>query len=189
MKKLLRLDAIKLIATLLLFLSFVLILRYYPFIYKIGDTGPAGGIVFFITSNGFNGLEAAPEDLNSVSWGCFNTVITGADGVTIGTGEQNTLQILKSCGHNVTAAYLADLYELNGYKDWFLPSKDELNLMYLNIGKGSVTLKNVGGFDDAYYWSSSEIGKDIASIQYFGNNIQIGGFKNIQLRMRVIRAF
>ncbi len=189
MNKLRRLGAIKLTVVLLLSLSVLLTIRYYSMIYAIGDTGPAGGIVFYITSDGFHGLEATPEVQLSAPWGCLGTDINGADGAVVGTGAQNTSKILNGCAEAGIAARVAGAYVLNGYEDWFLPSKDELNLMYLNIGKGSTTLGNVGGFADVYYWSSSEISSDIASIQYFGNLIQIGGFKNLKLSMRAVRAF
>ena len=38
--------------------------------YEIGDTGPAGGIVFYVTDGGLHGLEAAPEDQDRGEWGC-----------------------------------------------------------------------------------------------------------------------
>ena len=46
----------------------------------------------------------------------------------------------------------AVLFELNTYKDWFLPSKDELNLVYENL-----YLKSLGSFSDSKYWTSSQI--------------------------------
>jgi hypothetical protein len=46
------------------------------------------------------------------------------------------------------AAGLARAYSGGGYNDWYLPSKDELNKLYLN----QVT---IGGFADATYWSST----------------------------------
>ena len=94
-------------------------------------------------------------------WGCYEIEITGADGTAIGTGAQNTLDILAWCSEDGIAAKLSADYKVteNGvtYDDWFLPSKDELNKLYLNRDA-------VGGFEqhsgtaavDGYYWSSSE---------------------------------
>ena len=83
-------------------------------------------------------------------------MISGSDGTEIGTGNQNTADILAGCSETNIAAYLCDTLTLGGYNDWFLPSKDELNKLYQNIGRGNALgLGNVGGFAD-FYWSSSE---------------------------------
>ena len=75
--------------------------------YEIGDTGPAGGIVFYVTGGGLHGLEAAPADLSQTVWGCADTVIAGADGTGIGTGAQNTVDILAGCSTRPIAASVA----------------------------------------------------------------------------------
>jgi hypothetical protein len=83
--------------------------------YAIGHTGPAGGIVFYVTDRGTHGLEAAPADLSDGSeWGCSGggTPIAGADGTAVGTGAQNTADILAGCSQPGTAAALADSYRL-----------------------------------------------------------------------------
>ena len=96
--------------------------------YAIGDKGPAGGIVFYITDGGLHGFEASPTLLPFAAFGCQgNTPFTTR---TLGWGAQNTKTLLEfdytSCGLATTAAKLADEYQLNGYDDWFLPSLDEL---------------------------------------------------------------
>lgn len=149
--------------------------------YVIGDTGPAGGIVFYSVDLGHHGLEAAPEDQvipnnPGAEWGCYITELTGADGTAIGTGAQNTVGILAGCSTDCIAARLADAYTLNGFNDWFLPSSEELFEMYLNRDV-------VGGSASGDYWSSSEyaslfaiylstnygfMGYDHKSVAYFG---------------------
>lgn len=152
-------------------------------IYAIGDVGPAEGIVFYVTAGGRHGLEAAPADLaKSVSWGCVSTAITGADGTAIGTGGQNTADIVAGCSEIGIAAALADAYTLNGFDDWFLPSKDELNELYL---KRVV----VGGFDDIQYWSSSEDGVFNAWFQHFAFGNQTKALKSNPIGVRAVRAF
>lgn len=98
--------------------------------YAIGDTGPAGGIVFYVTAVGYHGLEAALSSQGGALWGCYRIEITGADGIAVGTGTQNTVDILAECLEPNIAAELADNYVLNGYTDWFLPSIDALIELY-----------------------------------------------------------
>jgi hypothetical protein len=168
---------------------------FYPAIipvttYAIGDTGPAGGWVFHITDGGLHGLEAAPVDQSAGAlWGCFGTLITGADGSLVGTGAQNTGDIVTWCMDAGIAARIANNYSSNGFNDWFLPSFDELNLMYLNIGQGSAPPVNIGGFAPSSYWSSSEFNGDIAVYQAFTSGFQGGSEKNFPRGVRAIRAF
>ena len=119
-----------------------------------------GGIVFYLDETGEHGLVAAIEDLpGTYQWGCYQERVNGADRTAIGTGYQNTMDIVnQGCtteNGNVTAAQAALAYESNGYDDWFIPSKDELVEMYNTIGNGS-SEGNIGGFDIGAYWSSSE---------------------------------
>ena len=78
-------------------------------------------------------MEAAPEDQGVVQWGCLGTPIPGADGIAVDTGAPNTVDILLGCTTTGIAADLADDYMLDGFDDWFLPSKDELILMWENL--------------------------------------------------------
>lgn len=118
-------------------------------VFAIGDTGPAGGKVFYLSdANGLHGLEAATVDQsNGIQWGCWNDAVGGTS-TAVGTGKANTAAINAICGTG-TAAQVAASYSLNGYSDWYLPSKDELDLLL----KKQVV---VGGFADRMYWSSSE---------------------------------
>lgn len=162
--------------------------------YAIGDIGPAGGRVFYVTDDGLLGLEAAPVDqadplVSGAEWGCVNFLIVGADGERIGRGARNTGDILGGCATTGIAADLADAYVLNGYTDWYLPSKDELNLMYSNIGPGNTTTGNVGGFASSFYWSSSEISDVLARVEFFGNGFQGDDLKSSTHGVRAVRAF
>lgn len=150
--------------------------------YQIGDTGPAGGIVFHTTVCG--GLEAAPIDQSNAAWGCSGTEITRADGTSVGTGAQNTADILAGCTESPIAAEVAANYSLYGFNDWFLPSKDELNLMYTNLHQAGL-----GGFANGDYWSSSEFSSNGARGKDFGNGNQFGGSKNHSWSVRAVRAF
>jgi hypothetical protein len=120
-----------------------------------------GGIIFYMNPSGDgSGLVAASSNQSgAVSWGCHGSPISGADGTDIGTGNQNTLDIEAGCTNTGTAADMCANLSLNGFDDWFLPSKDELNEMYLKIGPGAT---NVGNFSPTYYWSSSEVDNNLA---------------------------
>jgi hypothetical protein len=172
---------------------------WVPSYYKIGGRGPAGGFVFYVTDGGLHGLEAAPVDQTSSAWGCDGEDVSGAAYTDIGTGAQNTEAIV-SFGCTVgspDAALAATGYELNGYDDWFLPSKDELNMMYheladtdnneTNSGVGDDG--NPGGFASNYYWSSSQFGSSGAWVQRFGWGLQYDYDKDDAYRVRAVRAF
>jgi len=165
-----------------------------PGTYAIGDRGPAGGFVFYVTADGLHGLEAAPADQPSfVEWGCFGTAIPGADGTVIGTGASNTDDIndpVHGCTTAGIAAAVAAAYiSPSGYFDWYLPSKDELDLMYDDIGPGNATDPNVGGFGSFFYWSSSEFNVNDAWSQAFFNGSQGANLKGSTVRVRSVRAF
>ena len=149
-----------------------------------------GGIIFWLDGNG-GGLIAAPSDQSSgAQWGCYGTLISGADGTAIGTGNQNTIDIEAGCTTTGIAADICANLTLGGYSDWFLPSKDELNKMYLNIGQGNALgLGNVGGFANYYYWSSTEDNADLAKNQSFTNGYQHFNYKNNSFNVRAVRAF
>jgi len=158
-------------------------------VYTIGETGPAGGLIFYdkgYVSDGWRYLEAAPSDQSTgIQWYNGSNVDTGAIGSAIGTGQANTTAIAAKQGAGSYAAQLCNDLTVGGYSDWFLPSKDELNQMYLNLKK-----QGVGGFASDYYWNSLEYTTDSAWDQYFGNGQQYyGNPKSIADRVRAARAF
>jgi len=117
----------------------------------VGETGPSGGIVFYdkgSNQNGWRFLEAAPADNAISKWGCGGNVPGTL--TSIGSGNANTNAILLYCIYPTAARLCAD-YVLNGYDDWFMPSKDELNQMYLNLYK-----KKIGTWEYYEYMSSSQ---------------------------------
>jgi len=164
----------------------------YPFNYiftncnAIGETGPAGGVIFYDkgdVSDGWRYLEAALSDQSiSAFWGCEGTLI-GADGTAVGTGKQNTLNIDAGCLTEGIAADICANLNLGGYDDWFLPSRYELYELYLNR-------LVIGGFTGIYYWSSSESDADYACCQNFttGANNWVD-YKDAGHYVRAVRAF
>ncbi len=206
--------------------------------YAVGDTGPAGGIVFYDKgsySDDWRYLEAAPADLGLIGstpsvdssatgysegefvFGYYRTSATGTNwyvngsttydssnctGTDIGTGASNTTLLVSKMGSpayssnsgtGTTANYaarLCDILEYTNesvtYDDWFLPSKEELNLMYENLHENSL-----GGFDSNYYYCSSSEGSNAeeAWLQYFSNGSQDDFARLNPVRVRPLRAF
>jgi hypothetical protein len=153
--------------------------------YAIGDDGPAGGIVFYITDGGLHGLEAARKDRSlGAPWCTAATYISGT-GTIIGTGAFNTALISARCSEAGSAPTLADAYALNGYNDWFLPSLAELKELY---GQRGV----VGGFVSTYYWSSSQDGSLAWYVPFNAgryNGAQLSYLKDWSIGVRAVRAF
>ena len=142
-----------------------------------------GGIIFWLDSTGQHGLIAATSNQSTgAAWGCYGTVIYGADGTAVGTGNQNTIDIENGCATSGTAADICANISLNGYTDWFLPSKDELNLLYLQKTV-------VGGFASAYYWSSTEYDASFAVGIAFNSGGTYTNLKGNASYVRAVRAF
>ena len=142
-----------------------------------------GGIIAYLDATGKHGLIAAPEDQSpGIRWYNGTYIATGATGTTIGTGKDNTATIIEKQGPGNYAAQICRNLTLNGYSDWFLPSKDELNELYKNK-------ELIGGFADEWYWSSSEVSNGIVWLQSFINGAQSNVYKNVTHRVRAVRAF
>jgi hypothetical protein len=106
--------------------------------------------------------------------------------VVLGSGKQNTKAIAAALenGGEIGAAMLCVDIEIGGYKDWFLPSKAELNLMYRNLA-----LKNLGSFKGELYWSSSQANNYEAWRQDFEDGEQSSNYKDYSRSVRAIRQF
>lgn len=139
---------------------------------KIGDIGPGGGYVFYISNTPINAvvgvsdggiyLESAPRnwngDANSEAGSSFASVLTSVPGTSsaIGTGAENSRLLRNALGDSATAATKALNKTLNGVSDWFVPSYDELTTMITvlsPLGLGSFT-------SYANLWSSTQNSSD-----------------------------
>lgn len=139
-------------------------------VYEIGKTGPAGGIVFYDKGNyskGWRYIEAAPTDLETYEWGCLGSLIPNCGKSEIGYGFFNSVAIANyhdnlktyyenpgicnAANNGTVAAKKAIHFRNNNFKNWFLPSNDELYLMYTNLHQ-----KAIGDFSNAIYWSSTQ---------------------------------
>ncbi|MBU1720846.1 MAG: hypothetical protein KKA07_17400, partial [Bacteroidetes bacterium] len=145
----------------------------------------AGGLIFYLDQiNGSGMVAAAADQAFAAKWGCYGVQIDGAGNAGIGSGQQNTLDIISGCGTVGIAAYLADTLGLEGFTDWFLPSKDELNLMYLNL-----QANGLGNFGGGSYWSSTEIDDNLAWLQAFNTGNEMSANKDYDDMVRSARSF
>ena len=105
----------------------------------------------------------------------------------VGAGPSNTAAIVTAIARDVEfSAHVAAELELNGFDDWFLPSQDELNLLYEHLMDRDVPL---GGLLSARYWSSTQHTQSIARLQNFADGASELGSKPSTHRVRPIRRF
>jgi hypothetical protein len=146
--------------------------------------------VFYVYDNGQHGLIAETADQSTeMRWyaGTQSFTMARADGV--GAGKTNTGIIIASQGNGDGETYAARICNeysvtVDGvtYGDWYLPSKFELNLLYMQ--------KNVvGGFASVYYWSSTEVSNSLAWSHNFVSGVQFDYGKYHATSVRAIRAF
>jgi len=173
--------------------------------YELGDVGPGGGKIFYRSEAGFTikgataaanetgyYLEASPSDLTTSKgvlpdWGSNGSIGTGT---AIGDGKQNT-QLIVTTNNTEVAAKVCKNYTNNGFNDWFLPSKEELNQLFSNRNAAGVTLEHSSS--GRYYWSSSANSSDQLAWAYYTNaqsNITDAGRNRANTAyVRAIRAF
>lgn len=158
---------------------------------SIGDFHE-GGVIFYLDSTGAHGLVSAVTDQGfDIQWGCPTLINFGAKGLAIGTGAQNTLDIVSACNEPNIAALLCDQLELNGYEDWYLPSKDELDSLYQHREIVSETAIAHEGevLKGGEYWSSSHYLDNTVWVQHFNAGNQSGYTKDSEHYVRAIRSF
>jgi hypothetical protein len=162
---------------------------------SVGDEHLGGKIAYILQQGdpGFvagevHGIIAAPADLPDLyQWYNGTLSVTGATVTTIGSGNANTTTIVTAQGDGTYAAKACYDLVLGGYTDWYLPSQDELHIMFLNRNL-------IGGFDatyDVYYWTSSEYDSGMSFMETFFFSDGYRGFqaKHVPLKVRPVRSF
>jgi len=163
--------------------------------------GPSGGYIFYdkgYYSDGWRYLEAAPVSSEfRATWGLFYIPCPNTS-TDIGTGKANTATIINQLnenGESSQAAQLCDELSINGFDDWFLPSRDELQEMYYQLCVGN----NIGGFQTnsmSHYWSSSTYGESYMGTHSVNFYTHLGGIEMgyavsrfDELNVRAVRSF
>ena len=157
--------------------------------YAIGDTGPGGGIVFYVTADGMSGLEAAPVTWNGGStdpdspWSNVTSTAVGTTGTALGTGLANSNAIIAQGGHTASAALICRNYTGGSYTDWYLPSRDELLEVYAQRAY-------IGGlYTTDAYWSSTEANATDGILVQNADGVAANMGKNVTEWVRPIRYF
>ena len=161
----------------------------------VGDIGPGGGVIFYLQTGTALGtwkyLEVAPSAWNGenepvLPW-CPALLSNLGTATTVGTGSANTQKIVSQCSDAnadfSVAAKVASSYRGGGKSDWFLPSKDELKLLFENrsaVGKI---------FSAAQYWSSSQDTSVLSWSLDFNSGMFTADVNGIDRYVRPIRAF
>lgn len=152
--------------------------------YALGDTGPGGGLVFYLDASG-GGWEAATSDQSaSAPWSCSGTTFNTS--LSADSSAANTNKIVNNgCSNSNEAADICAALTLGGFSDWVLPSKDALLLMYTNLHQSSL-----GGFNTSgEYWSSSEQFSNFAWHYNFGFGNTQASQRSQNFRVRAVRKF
>ncbi|MCL1815179.1 MAG: DUF1566 domain-containing protein [Treponema sp.] len=161
--------------------------------YKIGDTGPAGGIIFYVKGNANDGwrcLEAAPANTDEEpELFMANSAFGDIKNRALGVGKENTRLLMeifnKGDGGIDTAPWICDQLEVNGFNDWYQPSIDELIMLYKNThGKDGS-----GRFRAAKYWSSTYTSDGAVLTVDFSNGAESLSYPGDRICVRAIRQF
>jgi len=150
-----------------------------------------GGIIAYIFVSGDSGyiagqthglITTTTNQSMGAQWGCSGISIAGTSTI-LGTGLANTTAIVNGCATTTIAAAICNNLSSGGYTDWYLPSRDELNRLYLNR-------TTIGGFGNVSYWSSSQVATTTAwSINFSTGTVSGTSTKNTLMYVRAIRKF
>jgi hypothetical protein len=163
-------------------------------IFEIGETGQAGGLIFYRfedSNNEWKYFEAAPFDASTALKWSPNAQSVNQTSTAINLGLLNTSNIVSVHGQTGSyAALAAQSFIYGGYSDWYLPSRDELMQLRQNL-----FLNGIGNIsNNAYYWSSSQdqtfnTNAWVVNMISSANGNTISLIKSSELKVRFIRKF
>jgi hypothetical protein len=153
-----------------------------------------GGIIFYIDDTGEHGLVASSNIEGLYEWGCHGINVNGGEGSEIGSGYQNTMDIINEGCQTSDGGITAAQATLNfnnglgsdngGYSDWCIPSIESLRTLF-----PLYTASHPFNLQDQHIWSSTEQPDHSAFVVYTGNGNHYGSQKNTNYRICVVRSF
>jgi hypothetical protein len=161
-----------------------------PAAYAVGDSASGATVAYILQSgdpgydaNVQHGLLVTPFIVSTgATWGCLGVEVFGANATSLGQGNQNTIDIMAGCATAGIAASLCGDLVYGGSSDWYLPSKDELNKLYIN--------RTIIGLPFIFQiWSSSQVDDNTAWFQNFTNGAAGLGSKDGEKYVLAIRSF
>jgi len=163
-------------------------------------TAETAGLIWAVAANQAADVSGIANDVSGIE-NEIDSVYNNALG--IGLGYKNSDLIVAQGNDTTTAAGAARAYTNNAKTDWYLPTTAELNLLcqwnrgvpqdvevactggIINTGTGA----SGSGFVDYAYWSSSEVGAEVAYFQSFIDGLQYDYYKDFADYVRPVRAF
>ncbi|MEI6748886.1 MAG: hypothetical protein WCM93_06975 [Bacteroidota bacterium] len=158
---------------------------------SIGDSFQGGIIVCifqldapaYVAGETHGLITATGNQSDEMRWNYYSYLLVVGSGTALGTGSANTTAIITKFGNKGYATKIWRDYNSRGYNDWYLPSKDELNKLYL---KSEV----IGIFQQGYYWNSSEYDNLMAWGQSYYAGIPYNDLvKSFPNKVRSVRGF
>src|SRR5574344_2034730 len=155
-----------------------------------------GGVIFHLWKDNAgveHGLIVALTDQSgSQAWSDVTLTEIGASAQSSWDGLSNSNAIVGQAGHTSSAAKLCLDLVSGGQSDWYLPSIQELNMLWNNYYTVARVLSQISGaaqLSNSFYWSSSENYLNFAWYFVFGNGGTSSNYKTNAGCVRAVRAF